>query len=120
MGAVLRNPEAFKRLEGNIVGEDFVCALYRRIYEKAVSTAESGYELSLSVFGEDFSLEEQNVVAKLFTQARESHFTEEDALDAAKVMKKLKEKKTDDEIANLSGEELSAYIEKVRKAKSNK
>lgn len=120
LGAVLRNPEAFKRLEENIVGEDFVCALYRRIYEKAVSTAESGYELSLSVFGEDFSLEEQNVIAKLFTQARESHFTEEDALDAAKVMKKLKEKKTDDEIANLSGEELSAYIEKMRKAKSNK
>ncbi len=120
LGAALRNPEAFKSLSGKISGEDFVCALYRRIFESAADAASAGYELSLSSFGEDFSLEEQNVIARLFTAARESHYTEADALDAAAVMKKLREKKTDAEIADLSGAELSAYIEKMRREKAGK
>lgn len=120
LGAALRNPEAFKSLSGKISGEDFVCALYRRIFESAADAAVAGYELSLSSFGEDFSLEEQNVIARLFTAARESHYTEADALDAAAVMKKLREKKTDAEIADLSGAELSAYIEKMRREKAGK
>ena len=120
LGAALRNPEAFKSLSGKISGEDFVCALYRRIFESAADAAAAGYELSLSSFGEDFSLEEQNVIARLFTSARESHYTEADALDAAAVMKKLREKKTDAEIADLSGAELSAYIEKMRREKAGK
>ena len=120
LGAVLRNPEAFGSLSGKISGSDFVCALYRRIYESAMNAAAMGYELSLSVFGEGFSLEEQNVIARLFTVARESHYTEADALDAAAAMKKLREKKTDEEIAGLSGNELSAYIEKIRREKSGK
>lgn len=120
LGAALRNPEAFKSLSGKISGEDFVCALYRRIFESAADAAAAGYELSLSSFGEDFSLEEQNVIARLFTSARESHYTEADALDAAAVMKKLREKKTDAEIADLSGAELSAYIEKMRREKARK
>lgn len=120
LGAALRNPEAFKSLSGKISGEDFVCALYRRIFESAADAASAGYELSLSSFGEDFSLEEQNVIARLFTSARESHYTEADALDAAAVMKKLREKKTDAEIADLSGAELSAYIEKMRREKAGK
>ncbi len=120
LGAALRNPEAFKSLSGKISGEDFVCALYRRIFESAADAAAAGYELSLSSFGEDFSLEEQNVIARLFTAARESHYTEADALDAAAVMKKLREKKTDAEIADLSGAELSAYIEKMRREKAGK
>lgn len=120
LGAALRNPEAFKSLSGKISGEDFVCALYRRIFESAADAAAAGYELSLSSFGEYFSLEEQNVIARLFTSARESHYTEADALDAAAVMKKLREKKTDAEIADLSGAELSAYIEKMRREKAGK
>lgn len=120
LGAALRNPEAFKSLSGKISGEDFVCALYRRIFESAADAAAAGYELSLSSFGEYFSLEEQNVIARLFTAARESHYTEADALDAAAVMKKLREKKTDAEIADLSGAELSAYIEKMRREKAGK
>lgn len=120
LGAALRNPEAFKSLSGKISGEDFVCALYRRIFESAAAAAAADCELSLSSFGEDFSLEEQNVIARLFTAARESHYTEADALDAAAAMKKLREKKTDAEIADLSGAELSAYIEKMRREKAGK
>lgn len=120
LGAALRNPEAFRSLSGKISGEDFVCALYKRIYDSAANAAAMGYELSLSSFGEEFSLEEQNVIARLFNTARESHYTEADALDAAAAMKKLRERKTDAEIADLSGAELSAYIEKMRREKAGK
>ena len=120
LGAALRNPEAFRSLAGKISGDDFVCALYKRIFASAANAAAMGYELSLTTFGEDFSLEEQNVIARLFTTARESHYTEADALDAAAAMKRLAERKTDAEIAGLSGAELSAYIEKMRKEKAGK
>lgn len=120
LGAVLRNPEAFRSLAGKISDDDFVCALYKRIFNSAANAAAMGYELSLSTFGEEFSLEEQNVIARLFTAAREGHYTEADALDSAEAMKRLGERKTDAEIADLSGEELSAYIEKMRREKANK
>ena len=120
LGAALRNPEAFRSLAGKISGDDFVCALYKRIFASAANAAAMGYELSLTTFGEDFSLEEQNVIARLFTTARESHYTEADALDAAAAMKRLAERKTDAEIADLSGAELSAYIEKMRREKAGK
>lgn len=120
LGAVLRNPEAFRSLADKISGDDFVCALYKRIFNSAANAAAMGYELSLSTFGEEFSLEEQNVIARLFTAAREGHYTEADALDSAEAMKRLGERKTDAEIADLSGAELSAYIEKMRRDKANK
>ncbi len=120
LGAVLRNPEAFRSLADKISGDDFVCALYKRIFNSAANAAAMGYELSLSTFGEEFSLEEQNVIARLFTAAREGHYTEADALDSAEAMKRLGERKTDAEIADLSGEELSAYIERMRREKANK
>ena len=120
LGAVLRNPEAFRSVSEKISGGDFVCALYRRIFESAANAAALGYELSMSSFGGEFSLEEQNVIARLFNTARENNYTAADAEDAAGAVLRLKEKKSDAEIAALSGAELSAYIEKVRREKAGK
>ena len=120
LGAILRNPEAFRRVSEKISGGDFVCALYRRIFESAANAAALGYELSMSSFGGEFSLEEQNVIARLFNTARENNYTAADAEDAAGAVLRLKEKKSDAEIAALSGAELSAYIEKMRREKAGK
>ena len=79
-----------------------------------------GYELSMSSFGGEFSLEEQNVIARLFNTARENNYTAADAEDAAGAVLRLKERKSDAEIAALSGAELSAYIEKMRREKAGK
>ena len=77
----------------------------------------TGNEVSLTLFGEDFTLEQQNIIAKLAHIAREHQYSAEDAKEAAKTISRLKEKKTDKEIGELSGEELAAYIDKMRKAK---
>ena len=51
-----------------------------------------------------------------FLQIREKDLAE-DAFEAAKTILRLKEKKSDREIGELSGAELAAYIDKMRKAK---
>ena len=74
-------------------------------------------EIFLTLFGEDFTLEQQGIMAKLSHLAREHQYSAEDAFESAKTILRLKEKKSDKEIGELSGAELAAYIEKMRKAK---
>ena len=117
LGALLRNPEALSTVSTLVSFEDFVCELYRLFYQKLLSTVSTGTEVSLTLFGEDFTLEQQNIIARLAHLAREHQYSAEDAAEAAKTMARLKDKKSDKEIGELSGAELAAYIEKMRKAK---
>ncbi|MBQ3531865.1 MAG: DNA primase [Oscillospiraceae bacterium] len=117
LGAIMRHPEALSTLSTKVSPEDFVCELYGNFYRKLLGTLSTGAEISLTLFGEDFALEQQGIIAKLATLAREHQYSAEDAAEAAKTILRLKEKKTDKEIGELSGEELAAYIDKMRKAK---
>ena len=120
IGALFRHPECAKDVLLKISGEDFVCALYRRFFGKITEAVSAGNELSLSLFGEDFTLEEQNAAAKILGAARENRYSAEDAVSAAAAIRRLKEKKSDDEIAALSGSDLTEYIDKMRREKRNK
>lgn len=120
LGAVFRHPETLRTLSELIGEKDFVCELYRRFYGKLAEAYAMGYEFSPSLFGEEFSLEEQNIVSRIFNLAREHQVTAEDAEDAARTMLRLKEKKSDSEIAGLSGAELMDYVEKMRQEKQKK
>ncbi|MBQ5357354.1 MAG: toprim domain-containing protein, partial [Oscillospiraceae bacterium] len=117
LGAVLRHPETLSTLSTALSPEDFVCELYGNFYRKLLTTLSTGFEVSLTLFGEDFTLEQQGIIAKLAHLAREHQYSAEDAIEASKTILRLKEKKTDKEIGELSGAELAAYIEKMRKAK---
>ncbi len=120
IGAAFRHPEVIKDVILKISGEDFVCDLYRRFFAKITEAANSGYEPSISIFGEDFTLEEQNAAAKILSLAREHQYSAGDALEAASAMRRIKDKKDDSEIASLSGSELAEYIDKMRREKRNK
>ena len=100
-----------------LLPKDFVCELYGHFYEKLLSTLSTGFEVSLTLFGSDFTLEQQGIITKLAHLAREHQYSAEDAAEAAKTILRLKEKKTDKEIGELSGAELAEYIEKMRRAK---
>lgn len=117
LGAIMRNPEVLSTVSTAVSPENFVCELYGNFYRKLLTTLSTGFEISLTLFGEDFTLEQQGIIAKLANLAREHQYSAEDAFEAAKTVLRLKEKKTDKEIGELSGAELAAYIEKMRKAK---
>ena len=117
LGAVMRNPEALSTVSTEVSSSDFVCGLYGQFYQKLLSTLSTKAEITLSLFNEDFTLEQQGIMAKITNLAREHQYSAEDAFEAAKTILRLKEKKTDKEIGELSGEELAAYIEKMRRAK---
>ena len=120
IGALYRNPETAKDVICKISPSDFVCELYRKIYVRILDTLNNGCEVTLSVFGEDFTLEEQNAAARIFSLAREHQYSSEDAIDAAGTMLKIKNKKSDAEIGSLSGTELTEYIERMRHEKQGK
>ena len=117
LGALLRNPEALSTVSTKLSSQNFTCELYRSFYEKLLSSLSTGAEVSLTLFGEDFTLEQQGIIAKLAHLAREHQYSAEDAVQAADSILRLREKKTDKEIGELSGAELAAYIEKMRKSK---
>lgn len=117
LAAMLRHPEITKSLSETVGASDFVCSLYAKFYERLQSSFEAGYDFTISLFNEGFSIEQQNIAAKIFSASRESQLSPEDGFDAAKRMKKLAEKKSDSEIGELSGNELMDYIEKLRKDK---
>lgn len=120
LGAAFRHPEAIKNIMLKISGEDFTCALYRRLFAKMAEAFAAGYDMNLSIFGGDFSLEEQNAAAKIMNGAREHQYSAEDAEDAAKTMLRLRDKKSDSEIAALEGPAPADYIDKMRKEKRGK
>ncbi|MBQ6878082.1 MAG: DNA primase [Oscillospiraceae bacterium] len=117
LGSLMRNPEALSTVSTIVSPKDFVCELYGLFYEKLLSTLSTGFEVSLTLFGGDFTLEQQGIIAKLANLAREHRYSAEDAAESAKTIIRFKEKKSDKEIGELSGAELAAYIEKMRKAK---
>ncbi|MBR3962692.1 MAG: DNA primase [Oscillospiraceae bacterium] len=117
LGAVLRHPETLSTLSTALSPEDFVCELYGNFYRKLLSTLSTGFEISLTLFGEDFTLEQQGIIAKLSGLAREHQYSAEDAIEASKTILRLKERKSDQEIGELSGAELVEYIENIRKSK---
>lgn len=117
LGSIMQNPEVLSRLKDCLSTEDFVCELYKSFYSKLLSTLSTGNEVTISLFGEDFTLEQQGIITKLTAIAREHKYTAEDAIEASQTMLKLKDKKSDSEIAKLSGEELAKYIQKMRNAK---
>ncbi len=117
LGSVMRNPDVLSTVSTLISPDVFVCELYRRFYEKLLESMSSGIELSVSVFNQDFTLEQQGVIARLTGLARENQYLAEDAIDSAKTMLRLKERKSDQEIGELSGAELVEYIENIRKSK---
>ena len=117
LGALMRNPEVLSTVSTELSSANFVCELYRLFYEKLLGTLSTGAEISLTLFGEDFTLEQQNIIARLTHLAREHQYSAEDAKEAVKTMLRLKDKKTDKEIGELSGAELAEYVEKMRRAK---
>lgn len=117
LGAIMRNPEVIRKIGESLSPEDFACELYKNFYKKLLSTLDTHEEISLSLFGEDFTLEQQGIITKLSFFAREHKYSAEDAFEACKAILRLKDKKTDKEIGELSGAELAAYIDKLRKSK---
>ncbi len=117
LGAIMQNPEVIPRLFESLSTEDFVCELYKNFYCKLLSTLSTGNEVSLTLFGEDFTLEQQGIISKLSATAREHKYSAEDAIEASRTMLKLKDKKSDSEIAELSGSDLAEYIQKMRDKK---
>ncbi len=117
LGAIMRHPEVLSTVSTSVSPEDFVCELYGHFYRKILTTLSTKAEISLTLFGEDFTLEQQGIMAKLANLAREHQYSAEDAAEAAKTILRLKEKKNDKEIGELSGTELADYIDKMRKAK---
>ncbi len=117
LGTLMRHPEALSTVSTEVSPEDFVCELYGQFYRKLLGTLSTGAEVSISLFGEDFTLEQQGIMTKLTNLAREHQYSAEDAAEAAKTILRLKEKKSDKEIGELSGAELAAYIEKMRRSK---
>lgn len=117
LGAIMRNPEVLSTVSTAVSPDDLCSELYSSFYKKLLSTLSTGDEISLSLFGEDFTLEQQGIITKLAHLAREHKYSAEDAIEACNTILRLKEKKTDKEIGELSGAELAAYIDKMRKSK---
>ncbi len=117
LGSIMRNPEVLSTVSTAVSPDDLCSELYSMFYKKLLSTVSTGDEVSLSLFGADFTLEQQGIITKLAHLAREHKYSAEDAIDACNTILRLKEKKTDKEIGELSGAELAAYIDKMRKSK---
>lgn len=120
LGSLIRHPEKSKDIILKISPSDFTCELYRRFYNRILEAFSEGDDINISIFNESFTLEEQGVMSKIISTAREHHFESDDADDAAETMLKIKNKKTDGEIAQMDGSDLTDYIEKIRKEKMMK
>lgn len=120
IGSLIRHPEKTKDVILLISPSDFTCDLYRRFYNTVLDACSAGYEMSVSIFNEQYSLEEQGIIAKIINSAREHQYSPDDADESAKAMLRLAGKKTDGEIAQMQGDDLSDYIDRIRKEKMSK
>lgn len=117
---LFRFPEETARICCTVNAESFTVGLYRRVFEKILEARAGGYDVSLSILGEDFSMEEKGYMSGLINRSTEKGLLPEDGTAAAAKMAELGARKSDTEIASMDNGDLGRYVADMIEKKKQK
>ncbi len=112
---LFRQPDALEDVLRQIRPEEFVTDLNRRIFLHLRDRLLQGYPYDLSLFSDSFTPEEMGRITGIEAMHAELDISTKAVTDCIRILKDKKIKP--DDAANMSDDDLNAYIENMRKQK---
>ncbi|MBR3419958.1 MAG: DNA primase [Oscillospiraceae bacterium] len=112
---LFRQPDALEDVLRQIRPEEFVTDLNRRIFLHLRDRLLQGYTYDLSLFSDSFTPDEMSRITGIEAQNTELDISPKAVTDCIRILKDKKIKP--DDAANMSDDDLNAYIENMRKQK---
>ena len=113
---LLNNPDAYEEISSRVKPEQFQNTLMRRFFEYFSGRIERG-EDPLTNVAADFTQDENSKLYQLMSQAIPGASTKEAMNEYINVINEESSKLNSGDLADVSNEELMAYLDKVRKKK---
>lgn len=113
---LLNNPDAYEVISARVKPEQFQNSLMRRFFEYFSSRIERG-EDPLTNVAADFTQDENSKLYQLLSQSISGASTEEAMNEYINVINEESSKLNSGDLADVSNEELMAYLDKIRKKK---
>lgn len=117
LASLLKHPDYYKRLAGELSADIFVTEFNRRFYEGIAARITSGRSLELFSFAEESENEEMSYLSYLIAKGSELADSPEECRQCIKTLIEEKNKKKISDVGKLSSEE---YLELFRKKRERK
>ncbi len=113
---LINNPDSVSEISSSVKPEQFQNSLMRRYYEYFLNRINSGLD-PLNNIAADFSSDEASKLLELMSQTIPAASTIEAMREYIKVINEESSKLSESEISSMTAEELSSYIEKMKRNK---
>lgn len=113
---MINNPDSAEEIASHLKPEQFQNSLIRRYYEYFLGRIQSGYE-PLTNIAADFTQDEASKLFQLLSQSVAAASTHSAMMEYIKVISEESRKPSSEDVASMSPQELSDYLEMIRKNK---
>lgn len=113
---LINNPDSAKEISASVKSEQFGNSLMKRYYEYVLNRIQNGLE-PLNNITADFTQDEASKLYQMMSQSVKAASTETAMREYINVINEESRKLTKDDVASMSAEELSAYLDRIRKNK---
>ena len=107
---LMKNPDFFERVSETISADDFGNSDNREIYAAISEKMRLGQPLEIIYLSELLTSGQVAKLTGLLAKNRDLHFAPEQAGEFAAAMKRQKQKKSDEDLKNMTTEELAKYL----------
>lgn len=113
---MINNPDSADEIASYLKPEQFQNSLIKRYYEYFLNRIQSGYE-PLTNIAADFTQDEASKLYQLLSQSVKAASTHTAMMEYIKVISEESRKPTNDDVALMSPQQLSDYLDRIRKNK---
>ncbi len=114
---LLKHPDYIDIIDKSITAQSFVTDFNRTVFERITECIHKTGECSLTALSAHFTDAQISRIAWILAQAAIKNYSREDAKLSAQALLKCKTEKTPEQVAQLSGEELEAFVRSLNAKK---
>ncbi len=111
---LFRNPDFYKKVKEELTPDLFFTAFNRRVLTVLFDLLESGRDLDISSFRDNFSADEMGRITFFADVCNEVSDTLEECQECIETLKKAKNKKSSEEVSGMSDEDFAKMFRKMQ------
>ena len=117
IGVVVHSPELAKDIAQRLPPQSFVTAMNRRLYSAVLELIENGFEPTMMQLEQQLTPDEIGAAARILNSAPAERALESDIRQYIDIIREEGSRPTGDAITDASDEQLTQYLESLRKRK---
>ena len=112
---LFRNPDFYKKLKDELTADLFFTSFNKRVLSVLLSLLESGRDLDVSSFRDNFSADEMGRITYFSDVCKEVSDTLEECRECIETLRNAKNKKSFDEVSAMSDEDFANMFKNINK-----